>query len=170
VEETRIPLVIRHPGRIPAGRRVRDQASIMDIAPTLLELVGLAPLPAAVGRSLVPALGPEGQIKSLPTVLELNVPALQTHLFALRTLPWKLIYDLNRRQVQAYDLAADPRERAPLPPDKAPVPQAEVGELYQRKAEELDAAARRLPPVTERDTPPIPTMTKEQLRALGYLK
>lgn len=50
----RIPLIVRAPGRIPAGRRVASLARNVDIMPTVLEVLGL-PLPDGLdGRSLVP--------------------------------------------------------------------------------------------------------------------
>lgn len=53
----RVPLAIRWPTRIPAGRVVDDLVDLADLAPTILEAAGL-PLPAEMsGRSLWPVLG-----------------------------------------------------------------------------------------------------------------
>lgn len=51
-----VPLVIRSPGRLPAGVEVSEAVELGDVAPTLLELVGEPPLPAATGSSLLPML------------------------------------------------------------------------------------------------------------------
>ena len=40
-ESTRVPLVIRFPSRVPAGKVVRAPASLVDIYPTLVHLAGL---------------------------------------------------------------------------------------------------------------------------------
>src|SRR5262249_11844584 len=57
-ETARIVLVMQLPGRLPAGRRVPNAVSITDIAPTVLDLLGLPPLPHPDGVSLLPlALG-----------------------------------------------------------------------------------------------------------------
>ena len=53
---TRVPLAIRHPGRIPGGRTVDDFVSLTDIAPTLLDFAGQALPDEMTGRSLVPIL------------------------------------------------------------------------------------------------------------------
>ncbi|HEX5148690.1 MAG TPA: hypothetical protein VFW02_06380, partial [Candidatus Limnocylindrales bacterium] len=45
-----VPLVLA--GRAVAGRRLRDGV-LADVAPTLLELAGLAPWPGVTGRSLL---------------------------------------------------------------------------------------------------------------------
>ncbi len=49
-EALRVPLLIRGPG-VPTGE-VRDPTQLLDLAPTLLELVGVAPLAEMVGRPL----------------------------------------------------------------------------------------------------------------------
>jgi len=48
-----VPIVFYAPRWIPHGR-VAEPASLVDIAPTLLDLFSLAPLPGAQGRSLLP--------------------------------------------------------------------------------------------------------------------
>lgn len=52
----RVPLVVRWPGRVKAGRRIDDFVSLTDLAPTFLELAGLRPLPEMTGRSFVDLL------------------------------------------------------------------------------------------------------------------
>jgi len=49
----RVPLLIRYPPRFAPGARVARPASLVDLAPTLLEALGLAPLPGVAGRSLL---------------------------------------------------------------------------------------------------------------------
>ena len=51
----RIPLIIVAPG-FPAGRVVEENVSLVDVAPTLLELLGLPAPPTFEGRSLVPLM------------------------------------------------------------------------------------------------------------------
>lgn len=63
-ELLRVPLVVKSPG-LPAGRSDAP-VSLLDVAPTLLELAGLDPDPEATGRSLVPlAWGDDGAEASL---------------------------------------------------------------------------------------------------------
>ena len=54
-ETLRVPLLVLHPD-LEAGLRVREVVQSIDIAPTVLELAGVAPLKAAAGNSLVPLL------------------------------------------------------------------------------------------------------------------
>jgi uncharacterized sulfatase len=50
---TNVPLALRWPGHIPAGRTVEDFVSLQDLAPTFLEVAGLKSLPEMTGRSLL---------------------------------------------------------------------------------------------------------------------
>lgn len=52
----RMPLAVRWPGRVPAGRVIDDFASHTDFAPTFLEAAGLAAPATYAGRSLLPVL------------------------------------------------------------------------------------------------------------------
>jgi arylsulfatase A-like enzyme len=62
----RVPLAMRWPGRLAAGRRLDAFVSLTDLAPTFLELAGVAAPPSVTGRSLVPLLGPD---PALPAAL-----------------------------------------------------------------------------------------------------
>lgn len=54
-----LPLAMRWPAAIKAGRVVEDFINVRDFAPTYLELAGLKPHPQMTGRSLVPILRSE---------------------------------------------------------------------------------------------------------------
>jgi arylsulfatase A-like enzyme len=55
-EVLHVPLLVHLPGDAEAGRRVSDAVSLVDLAPTLLELAGASPPATLDGRSLVPLL------------------------------------------------------------------------------------------------------------------
>ena len=54
----RIPFVMRHPGRVPAGRRDERFASAVDVMPTLLAAAGAAIPQSVEGRDLLSLLEP----------------------------------------------------------------------------------------------------------------
>jgi len=69
-----VPLIIRSPGKIPAGLQVTENVSTVDIAPTLLDLAGIRPQLAGdpaefTGRSLVGALT-GGTFEEMPVFFE----------------------------------------------------------------------------------------------------
>ena len=55
-----VPLLVRAPGLVPGGRVVDEQVGVVDVAPTLLDLVGVAPAPAMQGRSFAALLTGRG--------------------------------------------------------------------------------------------------------------
>ena len=58
-DELRVPLLVHGPG-IPQGRRVRATVSLVDVAPTVLDLLGLEHPAAMEGESLRPLLDADG--------------------------------------------------------------------------------------------------------------
>jgi arylsulfatase A-like enzyme len=67
---TRVPLLIVAPGRLEGGRRILERVSLIDLLPTVLELVGLPPPEIMQGQSLVPLMtGTEGW-EPRPVILE----------------------------------------------------------------------------------------------------
>jgi uncharacterized sulfatase len=52
----RVPMIVRWPGTVPAGRVSRQPWSAPDFAPTALQMAGAQPAPDATGISLLPAL------------------------------------------------------------------------------------------------------------------
>ena len=106
----RIPLLMRLPGRLPAGRRVREVASLVDVAPTVLELLDV---PAAeAGFQGISLAGAPSRPPSpdRATLLECRAPLELfgwSPLQAVRTRDWKYI---QAPRPELYGLAADPAE------------------------------------------------------------
>ena len=55
-ESLRIPLLVRHPGRVEPGSRADALVNNADLGPTLLDLAGVTPPDFMQGRSLLPIL------------------------------------------------------------------------------------------------------------------
>ncbi len=68
--ETRIPLVIVWPDRIPPGQRFTEPVSMIDMMPTIFDLLGL-PMPEVMqGQSLTPLLMGEQGWEPRPVILD----------------------------------------------------------------------------------------------------
>jgi arylsulfatase A-like enzyme len=159
-----VPLVLRWPGRLPAGVRIDAPVRLLDVTPTILDLVGV-PAPAYVqGRSLVPLLRGEA-LPPAPVVSEHGPPHRTPRFQTLRQHGHTLL--LQGDHMQLFDLATDPGERV----DRAA---AEPALLAQMRAEldrwqaECARLATTLGPEGEGVAPP-PDVLK-QLRALGYVE
>jgi N-acetylglucosamine-6-sulfatase len=111
----RIPLLAHAPGLIPAGTRVKDLVLNVDLAPTILELLGLQPPTHWHGRSLAPLLRGERvdgwrQEFVYEYFFERAFPGTPT-VFGLRTPRMKLgTYHGLDTPDELFDLEADPGE------------------------------------------------------------
>ncbi|HVS17220.1 MAG TPA: sulfatase [Planctomycetota bacterium] len=109
-ESLRVPLVLRVPGATPR-REAQAVAQHIDLAPTLLELVGL-PVPSVFqGRSLVPLVRGE----PLEETVVVSATAWRgIDLVCARKGRWKLIVDRADGSEQLFDLVEDPGETRDL--------------------------------------------------------
>lgn len=104
----RVPMIVRWPGRVPAGRVSPEPWSFADVAPTLLELAG-RPTPAGLdGRSVVPVLtGTVASLGERPLYWESPRDRLAQ---AARLGRWKAMRTGLDGAIELYDLVADPTE------------------------------------------------------------
>jgi arylsulfatase A-like enzyme/predicted Zn-dependent protease len=153
-----IPLVIAGPG-VPV-RAVSDQVRIVDVMPTILELVG-APAPAAVqGVSLVP-LG-RGEKRDLLAFGETWYPRYHygwSELTAVRDGRYKFIAAPRR---ELYDTQTDPGETRDLVASNPRVADALERALREMAARTAVAAVAQTPRSVDPEA-------EERLRALGYV-
>jgi arylsulfatase A-like enzyme len=101
---TRVPLIIRAPGKIPAGVAVDSLTEEVDFMPTLLDLLGVEAPPGVQGRSLVPlAKNPAAAHKQ---AVFAEFPTIRM----ARTREWKLVHYTRQKYGELYHLTEDPYE------------------------------------------------------------
>jgi arylsulfatase A-like enzyme len=125
-EFVRVPLLVRAPGRLEAGRRVRGSCGIVDVASTCLDLAGAPPALALHGRSLLPLA--RGQAGGHPVLGQevredmVGAGLAGTVQLSVRTEAAKLLVDVDPRRKEVretlFDLGADPAEATPLPAER----------------------------------------------------
>ncbi len=118
-EQLRVPFAFRVPGA--AARKVEGVVQLLDLAPTITDLVGAGPSPAWLGRSLAPAIRGE-VLPPLPAFAELLAYPGWDH--ELKTViagdgGKKLIHVISQRRFELYDLVADPQEKQDIYGDPA---------------------------------------------------
>ncbi len=156
-----VPLIIKYPGNAHAGTVDEGLARSLDIAPTILDVVGIQPPAAMEGISLrLPANSPaRAQAVFAEDLYRAGV-------MAVRTSRYKLIQvttgdPRGRGQTQLYDLQADPGETTDLAasrPDLVARLRADLSQMLAL-AEEAAVIGRKA------DLDPA---FLERLRRLGY--
>ena len=107
-----VPLIIRYPGRVPAGKRVAGYNQHKDLVPTLLELADIKTDIAFDGESLTSLMN--GEIISYESEFYITECTwMRKH--GWRTPEWKLIVALEpdfhfKPPVELYNLIQDPNE------------------------------------------------------------
>ena len=104
----RVPWICRGPGIRPGGV-IETPVSLLDLAPTLLDLAGLPNLPGAGGMSLKPFLETDSPPPERPIVSVLADPRCGPSAM-VRSGPWKLIYGSRRKESILYHLETNPSE------------------------------------------------------------
>jgi arylsulfatase A-like enzyme len=116
-----VPLLIRFPPRVPAGRRIPAVVSLRDVPATLLDLAGIAAAGGLPGTSLVSLWDPAAAPARSPAVSEVTrginlTPDARNSLGPMRGLlepPFHYIRDGAGRE-ELYNLAEDPAETTDL--------------------------------------------------------
>jgi arylsulfatase A-like enzyme len=178
----RVPLIVRFPGAVPAGRRLDREVDHLDLAPTLTALAGLERPGGFRGRALFPlaagdpehftvvqhplyqrrsAVGRTGRREAIRSVG--GAPAAEVLIDrpseALRTREWKLI--ASGDDVKLYDLRTDPAELADLAKERP--------ETAARLRREL-AGWLAANPIRLAAPEAIDPRLYDTLRALGYVE
>lgn len=140
----RIPMIIAGDG-VPAGRRLSQPVSIMDVGPTLCELIGASlPPPRPAGRSLLPQIagGAEEQDRMIvsETILEFEGRAIPARM--LRRGKWKYAaYAGYGHMNQLFDVESDPNELRNMRQSEPLVAQA--FEEHLRRTWDVEAIASK---------------------------
>lgn len=98
-ENIRVPFVVAIPG-IKQGLRFDRRASLLDVAPTILDVVGLVPSADYQGSSVL-----DGEDR-----MSLFFTDYAQGLLGLRDGPWKFIWEVETRRSKLFDLSRDPGE------------------------------------------------------------
>ena len=172
-EAVRVPLVLRWPEGLPAGRRLRGPVQLADVMPTLLDLIGLPPeaarpagyegasvAAAARGVAALDAGRPIHLRRRLYDASRVGGIPVAGETRAIRLGSWKYIEAPAEGTRELYDLARDPGERTNRLAEQ-PELARRFAALVARRAEDERAFAAAPVPVSAVDA--------VRLRALGYL-
>jgi arylsulfatase A-like enzyme/Tfp pilus assembly protein PilF len=156
-ETTHVPLIVKLPGR-QSARRVTAPVQHIDIAPTILDLIGAPKEPLLKGRSLKPLLDGTGAIADTGIYAEALYPRYHfgwSELYSLTDTRYRFI---RAPRDELFDQRTDPRESASIAAERPQVRQAMRGAIDRLIADATIAAPSA---VSDED--------KQKLAALGYV-
>lgn len=160
-ELLRVPLIVRPPtgsDRTPFLReRAQALVGLMDVVPTVLDLLGLPPLEGQTGRSLLEGAA-DRPIVAETSSIDRQTGQPELRFIAIRDRTTKLVHDVVLGRFQLYDLARDPGERE---------------DLFEARAADHAAwveALRALAVQAAAVNGAIDEDALEALRALGYVR
>jgi arylsulfatase A-like enzyme/tetratricopeptide (TPR) repeat protein len=152
-----VPFLIRTPWGHPG--RSNTQVSTVDVLPTILDLVGLAPQAGIDGASLLPVLQDTKHDMGRPAYVETYFPRYHFGWHPLRGLRDGRHKLIQASRAELYDLASDPGETV------------DISAANERSVAGMRAAMDSLAP-PDRGAPAPASLdaeTRERLAALGYV-
>ena len=99
-ENVHVPLLIAAPGLLRGQQRIRQVVSLVDTAPTVLDLLGIPPPANYQGTTM---------LEAAPR-MALFFADYSLGLLGLRDGPWKFVYQLDSGRTRLFDLDRDPAE------------------------------------------------------------
>ncbi|MEO1824798.1 MAG: sulfatase [Roseibacillus sp.] len=142
----RVPLIVRWPGKVAAGKVREDPVILTDFYPTLLEVAGLKTRKhyPGDGESLLPLLTDKGDLER--DAIFWHYPNFAFHRdnrlgSAIRMGDYKLIEFFDRNEVELYNLRADLGEKKNL----AGVEAGRVQEMRKRLSLWREKSGARMP-------------------------
>jgi arylsulfatase A-like enzyme len=157
----RVPLILSAPGWLPEGAVIEQPVSLIDVLPTISELLSL-PIPeAANGFSLLPLTDGEA-VEARPIYGATYRPEAYADKQAVVANGYKYIHTLtdDEEWEELYDLSQDPGELENLAPS-APETLAELRALLRSRLDGAKPASVNVADLSEEEI--------ERLRELGYI-
>jgi arylsulfatase A-like enzyme/Tfp pilus assembly protein PilF len=156
----RVPFLLWRPGLLPSGRVVAEAVRGIDLAPTVLEILGVPPPALPHARSLLPLLQEIAPREGAPAVYtETYLPQFYMNWAPLRALVDERFKLIDAPRPELYDLRDD---------------RAEVQNLFEAQPQRVQAMKAQLDQLTAgsagaMNVGSLDADAIEKLTALGYL-
>lgn len=171
-EVLKIPLIFSFPGKIPTGKRVSSQVRIIDIFPTIMDLLDLETPRECLGKSLVPLMDGSLHELDLTAFSELHYTnkkeQKEVHLKSLRTGEAKIIANIGERKNLYFNLLSDSREQNNLFSEDSPMSKMMLGDL-QKISRIMEKYSDSLKKSSEKNEIQLEEGIRQKLMELGYL-
>ena len=177
-EQLLVPMVIRFPDRSHAGKRIDTQVSLVDLMPTILDLLEIPPPRTVAGRSLLPLLDDPGSAGDARPAfsnarfskrrlghIKARLTGRSALISSVRLPGIKLIEYPSRKgdyYQELFDLQADPGETRNL--------SREMPDLAARLHSQLEAWKKQSRSADAAEPPVLSPEVEAALRELGYIQ
>ncbi len=161
----RVPLLFKLPRQQSAGTIVNARAQLVDVLPTILEIVGVAGPSSIQGRSLLPLMkqtaGKASGLDDRPAYAEADYPRLAYGWSALRALRTGKYLFVQAPRPELYETSKDPAEQHDLAPSSPAVARTLAAQVtaFREKTRSSDGTSS-----VNLDPEQV-----EQVSALGYV-
>jgi arylsulfatase len=175
-EQIRIPLIVKFPRGQHAGKRVAEPVTLLDVVPTVLEVIdrtavgegvrGVSLAGAARGERMRPADEPVvvGLRRNVTNYYKPWREARGDTNVALRKGRWKAIWNVDPDTLELFDLEKDPGEKQNVASQEQPLAES-LREFARKWWNQCIATARRAP-----DPGALDAETSDNLRDIGYIE
>lgn len=160
--ELHVPLIMRSPGVLPAGKRVSELVRLIDLMPTLLDHLRLPLVDGVQGTSLLPLLGGGRSIPPLTALAE-GLKTRRIEQSALYRGDWKIERQVSPPIRLLYDIATDPLETTNRLKDRPGLFDELAARADRQRRENAALAAGG-----KRDAVIVSEEQLRRLRSLGY--
>ena len=165
-EVMHVPLLLRWPGHVPAGRRIAQPVSLVDIPPTILELAGVKRFRTQDGSSLVPLLRANSWGVREAVFGEAVTSRKRT--FVARSATHKCMLEEGLQESVCFDLISDPEEKTGFAWNRNESTRTLHDALLTYRGGKPEAGQE---PLTDaKDSTEIDPKREQKLRALGYVE
>lgn len=158
----KVPLIFSYPGGISPGTVINAQTGLIDLMPTILELLGIKADKPMEGKSLLPLLTGK-------TIIARNTTFSETSYWpwprCIRTEKWKLIFSRFKKNYSLFNLKDDPGELNNLA-DKYPAVVRSLNKILSQWVKSARTYTLQEPKPGNN----LNEKTKETLKELGYLQ
>ena len=174
-EIIKVPLIMKYPGILPAGKRIKPIASLIDIFPTVLDLLNIKTIDQIQGTSLLPSIFQDTKKKAnivfggLDKRIVENMPTRFVRTDSFKLITRKFI-DSGKIRKELYNLNSDPIESINILEEET-----EIANKLEKYLTIWDQDCENLrESIVSYDKPPktleLDEKTMRELKSLGYIK
>jgi len=168
---SRVPLIMKIPHFGSEASRIEEPVELINLMPTILDLLGIPIKGEAQGTSLVPLM--QGNSANIPKYVFTEAGQNEHHQRVVRTQKWKMIYipDEDDRQLmqglpfELYDIESDPNELTNLIDIET-----ETADLLKKELFAWMADAKGMEGLPTQENVRLDSETESLLRSLGYIQ